>query len=167
MCDGNREMILRASHPICEARRALPLLLRVHYSIDFNGIYARIRNLFNFDALPSMRWIRIRCTGARGQHKRRDDAEKRCEKGLVWVLPCVLIDCIIIKKLSVCDNGSESDRTKWTLFKGRAPNENDESNRHKTCNYLPKFTFNGLPISLWVFHFCRTASDSELTVIPA
>lgn len=99
MCDGNRETILCASHPISEARRALPLLLRVHYSFDFNGIYARIRNLFNFNVLPSMRWIRIRCTGARGQHKRRDDVEKRCEKGLVWALPCVLIDCIIVEKI--------------------------------------------------------------------
>lgn len=69
-----------------------------------------IRNLFNFDVSPSMRWIGIRCTGARGQHKGRDDAEKRSEKGLVWALPCVLIDCIIIKKLSVCDNSGREKR---------------------------------------------------------
>lgn len=148
-------------NPICEARRALPLLVRRHYSIDFNGIYAQIRNLFNSDVSPSMRWIGIRCTGARGQHKRRDDAEKRSEKGLVWALPCVLIDCIIIKKLSVCDNSGREKRKptkEMNCVQGSSANEWDLSNRHKSCNYLPKFTPNGSPILRWVFHFCRTTS---------
>lgn len=57
----------------------------------------------------SVHWIRIRCTGTRGQHK-SNGVEMRCEKGLVWALPCVLIDCIIIfsEKIewtTVCDNG--------------------------------------------------------------
>lgn len=84
--------------------------------IDFNSIYRPNSKSFQFWCFPSMHWIWswIRCT----EHTRTITQKKRrswrrdVKNGLVWIISCVLIDCIISKKKkkkwSVCDNGIES-----------------------------------------------------------
>lgn len=108
--DGNREM---AAHPICDARRALLLLLllfRVHNSIDFNGIHARIRNLFNFDAIfisalnPNQMHGHTRTTQ---KQRSRDEMWKRTRLGSS-VRTNRLYYYFFLEKIewtTVCDNG--------------------------------------------------------------
>lgn len=134
------------AHRICDARRALLLLLllfRVHNSIDFNGIHARIRNLFNFDAIfisalnPNQMHGHTRTTQ---KQRSRDEMWKRTRLGSSvrtnrlyyyffrknWVNDCM-------RQWRLVDGWKRKQPKETNCVQG----SNDESNRHKTCNYLP------------------------------
>lgn len=138
-----------------EGHRCCCCFASLHYSIVFNSSERPNTKSFQFSMFSiieseseNQMHGRTRAT----QKKRRSVEMREVKKGLVWALPCVLIECIIIKKLSVCDNGGWQNGSipkKWNMFKGRTNERmNDDSNRHNGCNYLPKFTFNGLPFLL-------------------
>lgn len=85
-----------------EGHRCCCCFASLHYSIVFNSSERPNTKSFQFSMFSiieseseNQMHGRTRAT----QKKRRSVEMREVKKGLVWALPCVLIECIIIKKI--------------------------------------------------------------------